>query len=258
MLFLVLAHVEAVQGYAHGFRELPRELGLADAGGSHKEKVRDRLVRAAEARAAPFNRLDDLLDRAVLPEDGFPEPDIELGELSILAFAHRFFRYAGHLCHDLFDVPFRDGERLGFRKVVLVRVDARPGACLVEGVYRLVREVPVGHVERGEVDRRFQSRFRVGYFVELLVARLQALENFKRFRVCGFLYVDFLEAPGQSPILLKDLLVLVVGGRADAAELSRSKGRLEHVRGVEAAVARGARSYDGVDFIDVENNVVAL
>ena len=52
----VLGHVEAHELDAHGNRELARDLGLADAGGSGEQEAADRLALVAQARARHLDR----------------------------------------------------------------------------------------------------------------------------------------------------------------------------------------------------------
>ena len=64
----ILRHVEADELDAHGGGELPRDLGLADAGGAGEQVVADRLLRLPQAGAGQLDRGGQRLDRLVLAE----------------------------------------------------------------------------------------------------------------------------------------------------------------------------------------------
>ena len=66
-----------------------------------------------------------------------------------------------------------------------------------------------------------------------------------------------LEAPLERRVLLDVLAVLVERGRADHAQLTAGEHRLEHVAGVHRAVARGARTDDGVQLVDERDDLAA-
>ena len=87
----------------------------------------------------------------------------------------------------------------------------------------------------------------------LFVVRLQSLQDLDRLFDTGFCDLDLLEAPRQGPVPLKIAAILVIGGRADAAQCAGSEGGLEDVRGVHRTTAGRARADDGVDLIDEQN-----
>ena len=68
VLLHVLGHVEAQQLHAHQGGQLPRHLGLADAGGAGEQVAADRLLRLAQARAGELDGAGQRLDRLVLAE----------------------------------------------------------------------------------------------------------------------------------------------------------------------------------------------
>ena len=67
--------------------------------------------------------------------------------------------------------------------------------------------------------------------------------------------VDLLEAADQRAVLLEELAVFLVGGRADAAELAGGERRLQQVRGVHRAAGGRAGADHGVDLVDEHDGV---
>jgi hypothetical protein len=86
--------------------------------------------------------------------------------------------------------------------------------------------------------------------VELLVIGLEPLEDLDRVGHRRLVDVDLLEAPDQRPVLLEVLAVLLVGGRADAAQGAAGERGLEQVGGVHRPAAGGAGTDHGVDLVD--------
>ena len=80
VLLHVLRHVEAQELDLEHARQLPRQLGLADAGRAREQEVAHRLVGRAQARSRQLDRRGDLLDRRVLPEDHRLQLDVEILE----------------------------------------------------------------------------------------------------------------------------------------------------------------------------------
>src|SRR3989440_7392754 len=64
-----LGHVEAQELDAHRDRQLPRDLGLADASRAGEQEAADGLARLAEARARHLDGGGECLDGFVLSED---------------------------------------------------------------------------------------------------------------------------------------------------------------------------------------------
>ncbi len=266
MLLLVLGHVEAVQADAEVHGELAGKLGLADARGPDEEEVGHGLVGRAEAGAAAFDGLDDGLDGAVLAEDVAFELGLEGGELVLLGHGHGALGDAGDLGDDRLDLPGADveGGRLRCRRSAydrrravgvsrtgtggygvirgghrvgagLVGVYPRPGAGLVDHVDGLVRQPALGDVLGREPHGELEGLVRVAHLVVLLVLRAEPLQDLDGLALAGLDDVYLLEAPREGPVLLEELVVLVVGGAADAAQAARGEGRLEKVGGVQGA-----------------------
>ena len=70
--------------------------------------------------------------------------------------------------------------------------------------------------------------------------------------------LDLLETPGEGAVLFEILPVFVVGGRSDAAELSRDEGRLEDVSGIHRSAGDGPGADDVVDLVDEEDRLLLL
>jgi len=108
-------------------------------------------------------------------------------------------------------------------------------ARLVDHVDCLVRQLAVVDVLRRQLDRRLDRLVGVADAVEVLEVRLQTFEDLDRVRYRRLVHVDLLEAPHQRAVLLEVLAVLLVGGRADAAQRAGLKRGLQQVRGVHGA-----------------------
>ena len=89
----------------------------------------------------------------------------------------------------------------------------------------------------------------------VLEVGLQPLEDLERVLDRRLVDVDLLEPPRQRPVLLEVLAVLLVGGRAHAAQRARLQRRLQQVRGVHRPAAGRAGADHRVDLVDEEDGV---
>ena len=94
------------------------------------------------------------------------------------------------------------------------------------------------------------------HLVVLLVIGAQALQDFDRLRNRRLAHDDLLEAAGEGMVLFDRLLVVLVSGRTDAAQLTRLQRGLNQVGRIERTVLRGAGADDGVDFIHEQKRVL--
>ena len=108
-------------------------------------------------------------------------------------------------------------------------------ARLVDHVDRLVRQLAVMDVARRQLHRSLDGFVGVFQPVIILEIGLQALEDRNRVFHRRLVDVDLLETPDQRAVLLEILPVLLVGGRADAADRTRRQRRLQQVRRVHGA-----------------------
>src|SRR5512134_2602513 len=90
-----------------------------------------------------------------------------------------------------------------------------------------------------------------------LVLRSEALENIHRCFYSRRLDMDRLKSPLERTILFDVFPVFIGCGGADALDLSPGKGRLEHARRIDRSLG-SARSYESMELIDEEDNVVGL
>ena len=137
------------------------------------------------------------------------------------------------------------------RHAVDLHLDLRRG--LVDEVDRLVREEPIRHVAIGERRCGDERSILDPDAVVDLVALLQPAEDGDRVLDGGLRDDHRLEAALQRRVLLDALLVLVEGGRADAAQLTARERRLEEIRRVHLALA-SAGADDRVDLVDEEDD----
>src|SRR5205814_4544093 len=70
--------------------------------------------------------------------------------------------------------------------------------------------------------------------------------------------VDLLEAPRERVVLLEDTAVLVVSGRADAAQLAVCENGLDQIRRIHDSARRGARADHGVNLVDEQDRAGLL
>ena len=124
------------------------------------------------------------------------------------------------------------------------------GAGLVDHVDRLVGELAVVDVFGRQLHCRFNRLARIAHAVEILEIGLETFEDLDRVGHRGLVHVDLLEAPDERPVLLEMLAVLLISGRADAAERTRLQRGLEQVGRVHGAARGGARADHRVDLVD--------
>ena len=91
-------------------------------------------------------------------------------------------------------------------------------AGLVYDIDRLVGQLAVVDVARGKFHRRLDGVVGELHLVEVLIIGLQALHDGDGVVDRRLVHVDLLETAHQRAILLEVLAVLLVGGRADAAD----------------------------------------
>src|SRR4029077_6370516 len=99
---------------------------------------------------------------------------------------------------------------------------------------------------------------RISDAVVLLEARLEPEEDVDGFRHRGLDDVDLLETPGERVVLLEDVTVFLIGGRADAADLAVGEHRLDEIGGVHDPARGGAGPDHGVDLIDEQDRARKL
>ena len=248
----VFAHVEAHQFNPQALRQLARDLGLADAGGPGEQEVADGLVRIAQPRARQLDAGRQLLDRRILPVDDQFEVTLQGGELVAVVGGNALGRNARDLGDGLLDVAhLHRFAPLGLGQ------QAQPGRGLVDDVDGLVGQLPVGDVPRRQFHRRAQGAAGVLHGMVLFEARLQPFEDFHGVLDTGLVDIDLLETPRQGTVLFEDAAVLLIGGRADAAQFARRQQRLEQVGGVHHPAGRRTGTDDHVDFVD-ENDGARL
>ena len=94
--------------------------------------------------------------------------------------------------------------------------DAHARGGLIHQIHRLVGQVAIGDVARGERNGGAKRLVRDAHAVVRLVFIAQAAQNFKALVLCGLIHRDGLEAAGQRRVLFDVLAVFVARGRADA------------------------------------------
>ena len=115
---------------------------------------------------------------------------------------------------------------------------------------------PVGDVAHAELDGGDQRLVEDAHAVELLVVVFEAAQDGERVVVGRFADVHRLEAALEGRVLLDVTAILVVGGRADAAQRATREGGLEDVGRVERIAGAGRPGADErVDLVDEEDGL---
>src|SRR5690606_38583921 len=103
---------------------------------------------------------------------------------------------------------------------------------LVYDVYRLVGKLAVADVARGKLHRSLDRIVGVADPMEVLEIRLQSPHDLDGVVHARLVDIDLLEPAHERAVLLEELAVLLVGGRADASYGAGRQRRLEKVGGV--------------------------
>ena len=127
------------------------------------------------------------------------------------------------------------------------------GAHLVDHVDGLVGQLAVVDVAGRELDGGAQGFRRVAHLVVLLEIGLEPAQDLDRLLDGRLIDVDLLEPAHQGPVLFEVVAVVLVGGRAHAAQIPRGERGLEDIGGVHGAAAGGAGADHGVDFVDEQD-----
>ena len=251
MALHVLRHVEAQELDAEAGGELLGDLGLADAGRAGEQVGADRLLGVAQAGAGELDRRGQRLDRLVLAVD---DPLEGLLSRCASTSASSFETVFGGMRAMVAMVASISLTPMVFLRRFSGHQHLR-GAGLVDHVDRLVGQLAVVDVARRQLHRRLDGVVGVAELVELLEIGLQALHDLDRVRDRRLVDVDLLEAADERPVLLEVLAVLLVGGRADAAQRAGGERRLQQVRRVHRAAGGGAGADHRVDLVDEHDGV---
>ena len=128
---------------------------------------------------------------------------------------------------------------------------------LVHCVYGLVGEIAVGDVSFCQFGTSFQCLIIISDMVMLFVPFLDVVEYLDCLAERCRLDQHFLETPFEGPILFNAVSILVKRSRSYTLYGAAGQRRLHNVGRVHAP--RGAsRSYQGVDFVDEDNDVRVL
>ena len=177
-----------------------------------------------EACARHLDRGTQRIDRRVLSEDHELEVPLQVREHFAIRCRDVLCRNARNPCDHRLDV----GDIHGGLALCLW-LEPQRGACLIDHVDRLVRQVAIIDVTLGELGCSHQRVIRISDSVMLLEAGLESAQDLDRLRDGGLDHVDLLEAPRQSMVLFENPAIFLVSGRADAAELAARKHGLDEV-----------------------------
>ena len=129
------------------------------------------------------------------------------------------------------------------------------GGGLVHDVDGLVGQHPIGQVAVGEANSGAERGVGDPDSVVQLVAVLEPAQDRDALLGRGLLAGHELKAPDEGRVALDPLAVFGEGRGANAAQLPAREGRLEEVRGVEAALL-SAGPDQGVDLVDEDDRVL--
>src|SRR5712691_7182663 len=244
----VFRHVEAGDLDPHRARELARDLGLADPGGTREQIGADRLFDFAQPGAGQLDRRNQRLDRGVLAEHHRLQVAIEVLQYLAVIARDALRRDPRHRCDAGLDLL--RGDRLAaavFRHQHLRR------AGLVDYVDRLVGQFAVADVALRQLDRGLDRVCGIADLVVALVVGLEAAQDLDRILDRRLVDVDLLEAADERPVLLEIVAVFLVGRRADAADDAAGQRRLQEVGGVHRPARCRAGADHGMDLVDEED-----
>ena len=91
-----------------------------------------------------------------------------------------------------------------------------------------------------------------------LKSSLQPLQDIVGVLDTGFFNINLLEAARQRPVLVEDAAIFLVGGRANAADFTRSQQRFQQVGRIHHAARGCARADNGMDFVDKQDLIRRL
>ena len=248
MFFHVLTHVETQEGDAHALGKLLGEFRLADPGGSIEEERTGGTIRPAEPGPRTQDGAGHDIHRFILPKQHGPEVILE--RLQAVAFLARYGAGGnpGHTGHNTLHVLTRN-RRAGLE----ARTQPHGSPGLIHDVDGLVRQQAILHMAGGKLHRRPQGRRGVTHVMVLLIVGLEAFENVHALVQRRLLDIHFLKTPGQRAVLFKVVAELVVGRRADAAELAFGKDGLQQVGSVHRAAAGGTGTHNSMDFVNKQD-----
>ena len=137
------------------------------------------------------------------------------------------------------------------------RVQIQTGACLVDQIDRLVRQIAVVDIALGQNRCLLADFVRNRDAVEGLVVAADAAQDGGSVRDGRLVDGDRLESALQRGVLFDILAVLGVGGRTDDLNLTARQRRLEYVGGIHRALGI-AGADDVVHLVDDQNDVAEL
>ncbi len=135
-----------------------------------------------------------------------------------------------------------------------LRLDDVLRGGLVDQVDRLVGQLALGQVARGEPDGALDRGLRDAQAVVLLVLRAQAVQDRNRLVHVGLVHEHGREAPLECRVGLDVAPVLLERGRTDDVQLATRQGGLHHRRGIDGALG-AARPHHLVDLVDEEQHL---
>ncbi len=113
-------------------------------------------------------------------------------------------------------------------------------------------------VAGGELHRRLHRLVGIADLVIVLEIGLQPLHDLDRVLDRRLVDIDLLEAADERAILLEILAIFLVGRRADAAQGSLGKSRLEQIRRIHRPAGGGAGADDRVNLVDEEDRFLVV
>ena len=135
-----------------------------------------------------------------------------------------------------------------------VDLDAQTAGGLVHEVDGLVGQESVGDVAVGQLGGCHDGAVGDAHAMVDLVLLLQATQDGDGVLHAGLADEHGLEAALQRSVLLDVLAVLVERRGADGVQLAARQRRLEHVARVDGAVAAAARTDDGMQLVDEQDD----
>ena len=184
------------------------------------------------------------------------EAFLRLGDIATQCFETLLAGVVG-LAHErlLFNLHLRELARsrvnlFGHR----VDLDAQTACRLVHEVDCLVGKEPVSNVAVRKFGSRHDGAVGDANAMVNLVLLLQSTQDGDGVLNGRLANDNGLEAALESGILLDVLAIFVERRSADGMQLASRESRLEHIARIDGAVARRARTHDGVQLVDEQDD----
>ena len=203
----VLRHIKTYQLNAHDAGELATDFGLTNPSGTGKQEGADGFVTVLETSPRQLDGTGKGTDGLVLAKNHHAQVGFQILQGFLVRGRHCAWRNAGNLGYHLFDIRNRNQLlALAGWQQLLIRTH------LINHINGFIRHKTVIDIPICKLCGHAQGPVCVLEVVMLLKTSLQALENLVGILNAGLSHINFLEPPGQGPVLIKNTPVFLIGG----------------------------------------------